>query len=264
MQNRNRIIAAIITLSAILFLCKTTMLWAGLADIRKQGVIRHLGIPCARFVISHGDGFSAELVKGFSQYLGLGYEYVPATWETIIPCLTGKTYRLEKGRPHVTGQCPIKGDIIATGLTILPWRKALIDYSRPTFPSGIWLVAPADSPLIPIRPQGSIQADIEQVKSLLSGMTVLSKPGTCLDPALYGFENCGANWVALDRKVYEFVSAMMHREVDCSLTEVADAMIALEKWPGKIKVIGPVSPLLEMGCGFRKSDPGCGTHSTNI
>lgn len=255
MLSRKRLTIKIALLSAMLIFFRATALWADMDAIRQRGVIRHIGVPCARFVIDPGDGFCVELIKGFAQHLGLGYDYVGATWETVIPYLTGKTYRLSDGHADVTGQCPVKGDIIATGLTILPWRKALLDYSDPTFPSGIWLMARADSPLVPIRPQGNIQADIEKVKLLVNGVSVLSKPGTCLDPLLYGFENSGANWVNIDRKVYEFVPALMTGDVESTLTEVADAMIALEKWPGKLKVIGPVSPYLQMGCGFRKSNP---------
>lgn len=255
MLSLKQITAAKASLCAVMIFLQATVAWADMTAIRQRGVIRHIGVPYARFVIGNGDGLSTELIKGFAQYIGLGYEYVAATWKTVIPSLTGKTYRFADGQAWVTGQCPVKGDIIATGLTILPWRKALIDYSSPTFPSGIWVISRADSPLVPIRPHGGLLADIEKVKALIHGVSVLSKPGTCLDPALYGFKNSGAHWVELDMNVYEYVPALMNREVECTLLEVADATISLEKWPGKIKVLGPVSPLQEMGCGFRKSDP---------
>jgi hypothetical protein len=36
---------------------------------------------------------------------------------------------------------------------------------------------------------------------------------------------------------------------------VADSLIAMEKWPGKIKVVGPISELQSMGVGFPKTSP---------
>lgn len=254
MLGKKRTFITIAAFCAGIILFQATILWADMGAIRQKGVIRHIGVPYARFVIGHADGFSTELVKGFAQSLGLDYEYVAATWKTVIPYLTGKTYRLADGSIEITGQCPVKGDIIATGMTILPWRKALLDYSTPTFPSGIWLMALADSALKPIRPQGNIHADIKKVKSVINGVSVLSKPGTCLDPSLYGFNDSGAHWVARDIKLYEFIPALMNREAECSLIDVPDAMIALEKWPGQIKVLGPVSLPQKMGCGFRKTD----------
>ena len=37
--------------------------------------------------------------------------------------------------------------------------------------------------------------------------------------------------------------------------QVPDALVGLEKWPGKIKIIGPMSRQQDMGVGFPKSSP---------
>ncbi|MBO0217667.1 transporter substrate-binding domain-containing protein, partial [Vibrio sp. Vb2880] len=37
--------------------------------------------------------------------------------------------------------------------------------------------------------------------------------------------------------------------------DVADTLIALEKWPGEIKVIGPISENQKMAVAFRKNSP---------
>ncbi|WP_155311299.1 transporter substrate-binding domain-containing protein [Desulfosarcina ovata] len=230
---------------------------AALADmkaIKDKGVIRHLGVRYARFVSGSGDGLSTDLIKGFADDLGVRYEYVETTWQSVIEDLTGKMYRITNGNVEITGGCPIKGDVIANGLTILPWRKELLDFSTPTFPSGVWLIARADSPLQPIRPSRSMPDDIEMVKSLLGGVSVLCMPGTCLDPALYQLEKTGAEWIPLNLKMNEFAPAVINREAESCLLDVADAMIALEKWPGQLKIIGPVTAAQKMGCGFRKSD----------
>ena len=251
---RPRMAPRIAFLVAMIVFLQTSCLFAGVKEIKEKGVIRHLGVPYARFVIGSGDGFSTDLIKGFADYLGVRYEYVETTWATVIGDLTGNTYRLVDGKVELTGKCPIKGDVIGNGFTILPWRQELLDYSTPTFPSGVWLIARADSSLQPIQPSPSMADDIEKVKSLINGVSVLCMPGTCLDPKLYHFEATGAKWVPLQLKMYEFAPAVVNKDAECSLLDVADAMIALDKWPGQIKIIGPVSPLQEMGCGFRKTD----------
>ena len=45
-----------------------------LADIKKAGVIRHLGIPYANFVTGAEDGFDVELVQKFAVSLGVKYQ----------------------------------------------------------------------------------------------------------------------------------------------------------------------------------------------
>lgn len=227
---------------------------ADMQAIKDKGIIRHLGVRYARFVSGSGDGFSTDLIKGFADDLGVRYEYVETTWQSVISDLTGKTYRVVDGKTEVTGESPIKGDVIANGLTILPWRKELLDYSTPTFPSGVWLIARADSKLQPIRPGNSTSEDIETVKSLINGVSVLCMPGTCLDPVLYQLDKTGAKWIPLNLKMNEFAPAVINRDAECCLLDVADSMIALEKWQGQLKIIGPVTEPQQMGCGFRKSD----------
>ena len=247
----NRIIAFF---SIILIVTQATVAFGEIKEIRDSGAIRHLGVPYARFVSGSGDGFSTELIKGFANELGVRYEYVETTWPSVITDLTGKTYQVDDGKVDVTGESPIKGDVIATGMTILPWREALLDFSIPTFPTSVWLVARSDLPLQPIQPGRTINRDIKAAKSLLHGISVLYMPGTCLDPALYQLENTGATFIPLNLKMNEFAPAVINREADCTLLDVADSMIALEKWPGKLKIIGPVTEHQQIGCGFRKSD----------
>lgn len=242
-----------IAASLVVLLFWTTGAAADLAEVQQRGVLRHLGVRYARFVTGSGDGFSTDLVKGFARELGVRYEYVETNWQDVISDLTGKTYRLVDGRVEITGACAVRGDLIANGLTILPWRQQLLDYSTPTFPSGIWLIARADSALQPIRPSGDIQTDITAVRALLRDIKVLCMPGTCLDPALYDLEPTGARLVPISLKMNEFAPAVINRTAEASLLDVADAMIALDKWPGMIKVIGPLSSPQEMGFGFNKS-----------
>lgn len=59
----------------------------------------------------------------------------------------------------------------------------------------------------------------------------------------------------LPLKMNEFAPAVINGSAETSLLDVADSLIALEKWPGKIKVIGPVSLPQTMGVGFPKTSP---------
>lgn len=227
---------------------------ADLDQIKRDGVLQHLGVPYANFVTGSGDGFSSDLIKGFAEKIGVRYEYVETDWNNVISDLTGSEYTVREGVPVITGKHQRRGDIIANGLTILPWRKHLLEYSTPTFPSGIWLIANSDSQLKPITPSGNLSKDIAKVKAIMKGVSVLCMTGTCLDPALYSLEATQAELVQVSIKMNEFAPAIINQRAEASLLDVADALIALEKWPGKIKVIGPLSMPQEMGVGFRKED----------
>ena len=64
----------------MLALCWTPGNAQDLAEIRESGVLRHLGVPYARFVGGSGEGFDAEIVQLFAKHIGVRYEYVPAEW----------------------------------------------------------------------------------------------------------------------------------------------------------------------------------------
>jgi ABC-type amino acid transport substrate-binding protein len=48
---------------------------------------------------------------------------------------------------------------------------------------------------------------------------------------------------------------VLRGDAEASLLDVPDALVALEKWPGEIKVIGPVSESQVMAAAFRKDSP---------
>ena len=48
---------------------------------------------------------------------------------------------------------------------------------------------------------------------------------------------------------------MLKGLADSTLLDVPDSLIALEKWPSQIKIIGPVSATQEMAVAFRKDSP---------
>jgi hypothetical protein len=228
-----------------------------LPEIRATGVLRHLGIPYANFVTGGGDGLDVELMQGFAAWLGVKYRYVESDWTHVLGDLTGRNDERDESGVPLSAQTPIRGDVVAGGMTVLDWRKSIVDFASPAFPSAVWLVARADSSLTPIRPSGSLDQDIAQVRGLLAGRSVLALSGTCLDPKLYRLDETGAR-IRLqppERRLNEMVPAILNGDAEASLLDVPDALIALERWPGEVKVIGPISQPQLMAPAFRKDSP---------
>lgn len=228
---------------------------ADLADVKKAGVLRHLGIPYANFVTGGGDGMDVELMMLFAKHIGVKYEYVKTDWDNIFSDLTGKKVNPKGNDIEITGESPVRGDVAANGITIIPWRQKIVDFSAPTFPNQVWLISRSDSPLKPIKPTGDIDKDIAAVKKLLKDRTLLGKAKTCLDPSLYGIDITGAKVRLFDGTLNELAPAVINGESELTLLDIPDALVALQKWPGRIKVIGPISKKQEMGAAFSKDSP---------
>jgi ABC-type amino acid transport substrate-binding protein len=225
-----------------------------LDDIKSSGKLRHLGIPYANFVTGLGDGLDTELMQKFAKHLGVDYEYVPSTWDNIYGDLIGRNVKYENNEIKYLENTTIKGDVIANGLTILPWREKVVSFSNPTFPSSVWIISKANSELNPISPSKSLRKDILNIKELITNKTVLTKPNTCLDASLYDLDKTQAKVVIHpnNKKIIEMVPSVINSEVELTLLDVPDALIALEKFSGEIKVLGPISEKQFMGVAFRK------------
>lgn len=226
-----------------------------LPEVQQRGVLRHLGIPYANFVTGAGDGFDVELVQKFAAHLGVRYEFVPTTWADFVGDLTGQ----RPGGPDSQGkgveQVPIKGDIAAHGITVIPWRQQAMKFSLPTMPTQVWVLARADSPVQPIVPANNAEQDIAAVKTRLRHKTVLGLRNTCLDPNLYKLADAGAKPVFFSGILNEMAPALIKGEADVVLLDTGDSLIALEKWPGKVKVIGPITPEQQMAAAFAPTSP---------
>jgi len=228
---------------------------ADLDGVKKAGVLRHLGVPYANFVTGVGDGMDVELMRLFAKHIGVKYEYVKTDWDNIFADLTGKKVVPKGSDIEITGESPVRGDIAANGITILPWRQKIVDFSTPTFPNQVWLISRSDSPLKPIKPTGDIDKDIAAVKKLLKDRTLLGKAKTCLDPSLYNIDITGAKVRLFNGTLNELAPAVINGESELTLLDIPDALVALQKWPGKIKVIGPISEKQFMGAAFSKDSP---------
>jgi len=227
-----------------------------IAEIRENGVIRHLGVPYARFVSGNGDGLDVEIVQLFAKRIGVRYEYVLTDWNNVIQDLIGQDIEY-KPNVRTTGKRPIRGDIIANGLTILPSREKLVDYSLPTFPSAVWLMARSDSKVKPIVPTGSLAQDIKATKAKLTEADTFVMDNSCLDPKLHELEGKGyrIHRFTTSLSLNDLVPAVLKRESEMTLLDVPDIIVSMEKWPGQVKVIGPISDEQLMAAGFRKTSP---------
>ena len=227
-----------------------------LQEIKEQGVLRHLGVPYARFVTGSGDGLDVEIAQLFAKHIGVRYEYVPAEWATVIQDLIGQELELKPVMRPI-GSRPIRGDVIGNGLTILPSRERVLDYSVPTFPSAVRLLARSESAVKPIVPSGDLAKDIAATKTRIAAGPTYVMDNSCLDPRLYDIENKGLPLQRFTKSsnLNDIVPSLLKGDSEMTLLDVPDVIVAMEKWPGRIKVIGPVSEEQRMGFGFRKTSP---------
>ncbi len=231
-----------------------------LQQIKQRGVLRHLGISYAHFVMNSPKGptgLDVELIQLFAKHLGVKYQFVPADWGTIFTDLTGQKHKESSNEYYNKATEEIKGDLIANGLTILPWRQKIVDYSLPTFPPGVWLIGPAQSPLMPIQPSGDVLQDIRKVKTLLKGHTVLTVKHTCLDPKIFQFNEAevGIEYYTASNSLDELVPSILKGSAETTLLDIPDALIALQNYSDEIKILGPVTKTQLMGVAFPKSSP---------
>ncbi len=246
-----RMLRCLMCVSILLF-SETVAAESTLEAIKERGVLKHIAVPYANFNTGDGSGFSIELVKLFANYLGVRYVTVITSWNNVIPYLTGLEFKVSGNKVIVTGKTKIKGDLVCTGLTVLPWREKHVLFSDPVFPTQVWLVTTASFPLNPIVPTKDEDKDVEQVKKLVRNLKILGKKNTCLDPYLYELDKFGAKIKFFDGALNDLVGAVFNGLGDATILDVPDALIALKKWPGKVKVIGPISRRQVMACAFRK------------
>lgn len=246
--------SALLALATVFWLLPTQA--QDLGDIKARGALRHLGVPYAHFISGNGEGFDVEIVRAFAKHLSVRYEYVETDWDNVIQDLIGRDIAY---RPTVRelGSRPIRGDIIANGLTILPNRMKLIDYSAPTFPSTVWLLARADYSVTPIKPSGNLLEDIEATKAKLASGTTFVMDNSCIDPRLHGIDGKGFRLLRFTKSnnLNDIVPAVLKGESNMTLLDFPDILVALEKWPGQIKIVGPIAEEQRMAAGFRKGSP---------
>jgi len=230
---------------------------ADLAEVRARGELRHVGVRYANFVTGAGDGFDVELVQGFARHIGVRYRLVYSDFYSVIRDLLGQDVVRDGNAVRLAGKHPVRGDMIATGLTVLPWREQVLLFSAPTFPSQVMLIARADSSIRPIRGSDDLRRDIEETRALAVGHSLLVMERTCLDPANYDLKGRNIELRAWTEStnINEMVPALLNRHADLSLLDVPDLLLDMKKWPGQFKVLGPISEVQDLAAAFPKDAP---------
>ena len=230
---------------------------ADLPEVRARGVLRHLGIHYANFVTAEGKGFDVELVQGFAKHLGVRYELVTTDFINVVQDLVGAELVRKNGEVSLGAERPVRGDIVATGFTVLPWREKFVLYSAPTFPSQVLLVSRAESAHKPIKSQDSLAADIAETRKVLGKQSLLVMERTCLDPANYGLVGKGIElrFFTASTNLSDMVPSLLRGDAEFTLLDVPDAVLDLQRWAGRIRVIGPVSEHQDLAAAFPKSSP---------
>ena len=223
-------------------------------DLSTPGVLHHLGIPYAHFVTGSGDGFDVELMQDFAASLGVEYRFVQSSWSRVIGDLTGVSVQQKSDGRVVTGKGDVRGDAIASGFTVLPWRSRVVRFSDPVFPTQVWLVTRIKAPIRPIEPSGDIAKDIELVKSKLQDLSVLGMANTCLDPRQYQLQDYARSYLLFYGNVNDLAPALLAGEADSALLDAPDVLVAMHNWPGKLKIVGPVTGKQNMAVAFRPDD----------
>lgn len=229
---------------------------ADLEEINALGVLRHIGIDYANFVTPEGTGFDAELVQGFARHLGVRYELVYSNFVDVIRDLLGKTVVRKGDEITLEGNFPVRGDMIASGFTKLPWREKVVIYSAPTFPSQVVMVARTESRQKPV-PASSLSSEITDTKKVLGQRSLLVMEKTCLDPANYGLTGKGIDLrpYKASNNLDDMTPALLRGDAEFTLLDIPDLVLDLQRWPGRIKVIGPISEHQELAAAFPRESP---------
>ncbi|MEY2689277.1 MAG: hypothetical protein RL375_3476, partial [Pseudomonadota bacterium] len=130
-------------------------------------------------------------------------------------------------------------------------------YSVPTFPSQVLLVARVESGHRPIAPQASLAQEVAQTRAVLGRHSLLVMERTCLDPANYGLKGAGVDLrsYTASTNLDEMVPALLRGDAEFTLLDVPDAVLDLQRWAGRIKVIGPLSGNQDLAAAFPKESP---------
>lgn len=240
-------IAAVFCFLSI-FLFYSTSHSISLTEIRARGELHHLGVPYARFANNDADGLDCALIRRFAAYLGVKYKFIPTNWKDAIPDLIGM-------RPTPSGidqpVTTIRGDILASGLSIIPERKKYVLFSKPTFTAQVWLLAKPEANIKPIQPTGNVKKDIDMTLARTAGKTVYGIKDICLDVSLFPkLLKTASAAVNIPLQTLPQPISFLKSRYTIFLMESPDALMALGLWPYSFKIIGPIAKQQNMGVAF--------------
>jgi ABC-type amino acid transport substrate-binding protein len=230
---------------------------ADLDEIRARGSLRHLGINYANFVRGDGTGFDVELVQGFATAIGVRYELVYSDFYGVIRDLLGKEVRREGSKVLLEGDYPVRGDIISTGFTVLPWRAQVVLFSAPVFPSQVLLLTKHNTVFQSVSAGATLKQEIAATRDVLGKRSLLVMERTCLDPANYGLVGVGIDLrrYTASSNLDEMVPALLRGDAEFTLLDVPDVVVELQRWPGRLKIIGPISEHQDLAAAFPPNAP---------
>jgi ABC-type amino acid transport substrate-binding protein len=226
-----------------------------LPEILAAGRLRHLGAPYAGFVTGAGEGLDVELVQLFCRELGVEYVYVETDRQRDLTDLTGLVFTRDGDEVTVTGTAARRGDLLACGPAVLPWREKLADFAAPMFPTQVWLIAPATARARPIAPTGNSTVDIERTLRLVAGVSVMVKPDACLEPERCDLAGHGALEVPYEGSLEHVAPNLLSGMAEMAVLDAPSALVALRRWEGKVKVLGPLSPAQHLSAAFAPDAP---------
>jgi len=92
---------------------------------------------------------------------------------------------------------------------------------------------------------------------MIGKKSLLVMENTCLDPAAYGLKGKGLDLrpYTKNTNINEMVPAMLDGVAEYTLLDVADVILDLQRWAGRIKVLGPISEEQEMAAAFPQNSP---------
>lgn len=208
----------------------------------QTSVLRHLSVPYSKFDMGNEKGFSIELIKKFCNYRNLSYEYVESDFKSIENDLSGT---------EVTGDI---GDIISCGYVRENIDLNKFTYSESILPTQMVILSSANSYIDPIIPTGNTLRDVELTYSKISNISIASIPNTMFDIFDYCLKDKCGEIISFQGKVCELPFFMDINNIDAIMLTIQAAECILTKYPGKYKIIGPVSDQLTISAIFKASD----------
>jgi ABC-type amino acid transport substrate-binding protein len=99
--------------------------------------------------------------------------------------------------------------------------------------------------------------EVAQTRAVLGRHSLLVMERTCLDPANYGLKGAGVDLrsYTASTNLDEMVPALLRGDAEFTLLDVPDAVLDLQRWAGRIKVIGPLSGNQDLAAAFPKESP---------
>ena len=160
---------------------------------------------------SFGDGLDVEIMQGFAKRLGVRYKLVYSDFYNVIRDLLGKDVVRRDGHASLTGEFPIKGDVVATGF----YGPSVATGDSDLFRTDVSVAGSACRALgfmiHPIQEGATLSMDIANTKQLIGSRSLLVVERTCLDPA-----NSGLTGVGVDLKAYARARISMNWFPRCS------------------------------------------------